>query len=58
MMSSVIRCPVCKALVSVRFPLHECKVPLSSIKSVPEAEGLERIHLSGAPHRRKKRKDP
>ncbi len=57
-MSSVIRCPVCKALVSVRFPLHECKVPLSSIKSIPEAEGLERIHLSGAPHRRKKRKDP
>jgi hypothetical protein len=55
-MTDVIKCPDCGGLVSIRFPMHECKVPLSKLRNVAATDGMSRIHLSGAPHRGKKKK--
>jgi hypothetical protein len=45
-MASVVKCPVCGKLVSVRFPVHECKPKRRVLGAVEWSESRSMSGLS------------
>lgn len=59
MMDRIDRCPLCKKVISLRFPLHECTPPPSlPLSSSPEKTYVIRHALTGLYLTKSKGKDP